>query len=107
RVSMSLIRHAQAKQIARDAVVLDLGDVQQQAAQLMEQARRRADAMLAEARAERERIIAGASEKGHAEGTARGLEEGRKCGAEQGQRAALAEWRPRLETLEKRWSEAL
>jgi flagellar biosynthesis/type III secretory pathway protein FliH len=104
---MALIRHAQAEQIARDAIVLDLGDVQRQAAQLMEQARRRAEEIVAEARAERERIIAGASDKGRAEGLAKGTEEGRKAGEQQGKAAAIAEWRPKLEQLEKRWGDVL
>jgi flagellar biosynthesis/type III secretory pathway protein FliH len=104
---MALIRHAQAERIARDAIVLDLGDVQRQAAQLMEQARRRAEEIVAEARAEREKILAGAGEKGRAEGLAKGTEEGRKAGAEQGRAAALAEWKGKLEQVEKRWVEAL
>lgn len=104
---MALIRQSDASEIARHAIVLDLGDVQRQAAVLMEQAQRRAEATLAEARAERERIVAGAAEQGKAAGLARGLEEGRKAGTEQGKGAALAEWRTRLEQLEKRWGEAL
>lgn len=104
---MALIRHAEAKQVARDAIVLDLGDVQRQAAQLMEQAQRRAEAIVAEARAERERLLAGAAEQGRAEGLAKGTEEGKRVGIEQGKNAALAEWRAKLGEIEKKWSEAL
>jgi flagellar assembly protein FliH len=104
---MALIRHAQAEKIARDAIVLDLGDVQRQAAQLMEQARRRAEEMVAQARAEREKIIAGAAEKGRADGLAKGMEEGKRAGAEQGKAAAVTEWRAKLDQIEKRWGESL
>ena len=104
---MALIRHAQAREIARDAIVLDLGDVQQQAAQLMEQARRRAEEIVAEANAERARLLAGAEEEGRAEGTAKGLAEGRAKGEEQGKGAALAEWKKKLEELDARWTAAV
>jgi flagellar biosynthesis/type III secretory pathway protein FliH len=104
---MALIRHADATRIARDAIVLNLGDVQRQAAQLMEQARRRAEQIVEEARAERERIVAGAAEKGRADGIARGTEEGKRAGIEQGKAAAVAEWRTKLAEVEKRWTEAL
>lgn len=104
---MALIRQADAGTIARDAIVLDLGDVQRQAQLIMDQARRRAEEIVAEAKAERARLVAGGAEEGRAAGMAKGLEEGRRSGAEQGRGAALQERKAGLETLEKRWTEAL
>jgi flagellar assembly protein FliH len=104
---MALIRHAESASLARQAVVLDLGDLRRAAERMESEARRRVEGMLQEARQERERIIAGAREEGYAagfaQGTARALEEGRAAGREE----ALAEMRGRLEALEKNWKSAL
>lgn len=104
---MALIRHAEAEKMARDAIVLDLGDVQRQAVQLIDQARKRADEIVASARAEREKLIAGAAEQGRADGLAKGTEEGKRTGTEQGKAAAINEWKPKLEQVEKKWGESL
>lgn len=104
---MALIKHANAGQLAREAIVLDLGDLSRQGQQLIESARARAEQLLAEARSERDRIIAGAAEKGHAQGLAKGLEEGRKKGEELGRAAAAAERKAQIEQIEKSWSTAL
>ncbi len=104
---MALIRHAQAERIARDAIVLDLGDVRAQAAFIIEQARAQAERIVADARAERERLVAGAAEQGHAEGFARGHAEGVEAGRVEGSSAALAERRDELGRLESAWNGAL
>ncbi len=104
---MALIKHANAREMTREALVLDLADVQRQGQALFEQARRKADAILAEARAERERIAAGAADDGRREGLARGVAEGRETGAAAGREAALAEYRGRLEALAEGWGGAL
>lgn len=104
---MALIKHANAAQIAREAIVLDLGDLTRQGQALIDSARARADQILADARAERDRLIAGAAEKGRAEGLARGLEEGRAKGSEEGRAAALSEHRERLARLASSWQVAL
>jgi flagellar assembly protein FliH len=93
--------------IVRDAVVLDLGDLARQGEILRQHARKQADAILAEARAERARILAGASEQGRAEGYARGLEDGKTKGREEGQKAALAEWKEKLGAMQASWGGAL
>lgn len=104
---MALIKHANSHDLARDAIVLDLGDLTRQGQQLVESARARADQVLAEARTERDRIIAGAAEKGHAQGLAQGLEDGRKKGQDEGRTAAAAERKLQIEQLEKAWTAAL
>lgn len=104
---MALIKNSIAGSIARDAVVLDLGDLQRQASVIVRHAREQAEAILAEARAERERIIAGGFEQGRAEGTSKGLEEGREQGRVQAVAAARAEHAAKLEQVEGAWSGAL
>lgn len=104
---MAMIRSANMDAIARDAVVLDLGDLHRQGEALQAQARAKADAIVAQAEAERKRLISSAAEAGKAEGLARGLEEGRAKGAAEGKGAALAEHAKRLGELEAGWARAL
>ena len=104
---MALIRQSSGATLARDAIVLDLGDLSRQGEQLRARARAEGDRIIAEARAERERLITGAAEEGRQAGLAQGLGEGRQQGAVQGKEAALAERRERLATLEASWSAAL
>jgi flagellar assembly protein FliH len=104
---MALIRQANARDIARDAIVLDLSDVQRQAEFVVDGARRRAESIAAEARAERERILAGAADQGRQEGKAQGLAEGRKAGAEEARATALQDFRARFDLLHKGWTAAL
>lgn len=103
---MALIKNAQAQTIAREAVVLDLGDLARQGREFMAQAKAQADRMLAEARAERERILAGAAEQGRAQGYAEGLAKGQKEGIDKGRAAAIAETKKRLDDLASQWSAA-
>jgi flagellar assembly protein FliH len=104
---MALIRNSNAASIARDAIVLDLGDLREQGERLVRSARAEAERIVAEARAERLRIIQGADEQGRAEGYGKGLEEGRAEGREQAAEAALVEHRERLSKLEQSWTAAL
>src|SRR5215813_398381 len=87
-------------------MVLDLADVRRQGELLIDHAKKRAEAILAEARTERERLIAGAADKGREEGKARGFAEGRKTGLVQGKDAALKEFKPRLDALVESWNRA-
>lgn len=104
---MALIKDATAKQLARDAVVLDFGDLQRQARAIMDAARAEADRIVADARIERERILAGAAEQGRAAGFEMGVTEGRATGRAQAYEAALVERRETLTRLESAWSAAL
>lgn len=104
---MALIKHASATTLTRDAVVLDLGDLQRQGEQIVESARRRAEAVIREAQAERDLLIAGAADRGHQEGLARGLAEGTAKGIEEGRATAMQESKPRFDVLQKSWTEAL
>lgn len=104
---MALIKHANTGDLARSAVVLDLGDLQRQADALLTHARVRAQQVLDEARAERARLVDGAAEAGRAQGLAQGLAEGRERGFEQGRAEALAAQREAIERLATTWEGAL
>ena len=86
---MALIKQAELPHTHRESFVLDLADVERQARHVREAARRAAETMIAEARLERTRIVAGAAEAGRADGYARGLEEGREAGRAEARASAM------------------
>lgn len=104
---MALIKHANAKELTRDAIVLDLGDLQRQGEVLIQSARNRAAEIIRQAEAERDRLLSGAAEKGHAEGFARGIEEGRARGQEEGRAAAAEAAAAQLQAIRDGWDAAL
>jgi len=104
---MALIRKSDVQTAARDAIVLNLGDVVREGQGVVEAAREQSHRIVAQAKLEREAIIAGAREEGYAAGLAQGLEKGRAEGAAQGKQNAHAEWNQRLATLQSAWGSAL
>ncbi len=104
---MPIIRRADAELIARDAVVLNLHDLERQGADLTRQARAQAEAIVSEAKAERERLLRDAHEEGFKEGREAGLAEGKAAGLEEGRAQAMQELAPALRALSERWGEAL
>jgi len=104
---MAIIKSANSAEMARDAVVLDLGDLYRQGQLLVQQAKERAEAIVDEAEAERERLITGATELGRVAGFAKGSVEGRAAGFIEGQAAGLAERREALCKIEAGWKEVL
>ncbi len=104
---MALIKSTNLTSMDKQVVVLDLGDLGRQGELLAAQARERAEAILAEARAERDEIIVGASVDGKAMGMERGLQEGRAQGVADGQAAAYAERKEELEKVAAAWGGAL
>jgi flagellar assembly protein FliH len=104
---MAVIRQSQAIRLAEEAISLDLGDLQRQGEALVSRSREQAAAIVAQAHAERERIMRGieetARQQGIAAGKAEGIEQGRKLGHE----AALRERRAQLDAIEKSWQAAL
>jgi flagellar assembly protein FliH len=88
-------------------VALDLGDLRRQGQALREHAHREADAIIAAARAERDRLIADAAQTGLAQGLEQGRAQGRREGLEAGRAEALREAGPRLRALESAWAQAL
>ena len=104
---MALIKNSMADRMAREAIVLDLGDLARQGRAIVEQARRQSEQMLEDARIERDRIMAGAAEKGHAKGYAEGLARGQREGAEKGQAQAIGECKKQMEALTQGWEASL
>ena len=104
---MPVIKRDGAKDLVKDAIVLDLADIVQQGEALRRAARQDAERIIAEAQAERERLIADADATGHAQGLARGLTEGQAKGEAQGRAAAEASTRDRLDALQANWATAL
>jgi len=104
---MAIVKHTQAERLARSAVVLDLGDLKRQAAELLGQARAEAASIVADAQAEARRRIDESAGRGFDEGHRKGLDEGRAAGRAEALDAARAEFRDRFEALDQRWSAAV
>ena len=104
---MAMIRREQAGSIAGDAVLLHLGDLAKAGESLKREAEAQAEQARVDAQAERERIMAGAAEAGHAEGFAKGHAEGLKAGRAEGMAAARAERAEGLDALDATWTAAL
>lgn len=104
---MGLIRNAAAATLAREAIVLDLGDLQRQGELLKRRASEEAERILAAARRERDRLVAGAADEGRAAGAAEGMAQGLAEGREQGRAEAIEERRAELDALIGGWTAAL
>lgn len=104
---MAVIKKSDAAGSARDAVVLDLGDIARQADLLRRRAREQAEAIVAQARAERDRLVSTGYADGHAAGTSAGYAEGFAKGEEEGRKQSTLEARVKLDEIERAWTEAL
>lgn len=104
---MALIKNSNAAQMAREAIVLDLGDLSRQAEVILRVARAKGEQIVEAARAERERLISDARAVGKAEGLAEGLAEGHRVGVEQGRAAAVQEHRAAIAALNTGWMNGL
>lgn len=104
---MALIRGASAVAAAKDAVVLNLGDIARQGEAIIAAAKKRAEGIVRDAEAERARLIAGAAEEGRAKGVAEGQAQGRAAGEKAGREAAQKERAAALAGIEKSWGDSL
>lgn len=104
---MALIRQASRDQVAKDAIVLHLGDLVRQGDSLKEQAVGKARDVIREAHAERTKLLEGAKEEGFASGKTAGFAEGLKQGTDAGFKQALAEGKERCAGLERAWKQQL
>lgn len=104
---MPVLKRQHAERYAKDAVVLDLADIAQQAEALRRAAQQQADRIIAEAKAERERLLSDAAEVGRREGHAEGLAQGREAGKTAGETEARAEHADQLRQLQAAWADAL
>ncbi len=104
---MALIRGASALAAAKDAVVLNLGDMARQGEAIVAAAKKRAEGIVRDAEAERARLIAGAAEEGKKKGLEEGLVVGQAKGEKLGREAAQKERAAALAAIEKSWNESL
>ncbi|MEQ8844125.1 MAG: FliH/SctL family protein [Phycisphaerales bacterium] len=104
---MGLIPHAESSKLARQAIVLDLGDLERQAEWVRTQAEEAAARFVEDAKKERERILAGAHDEGFAEGRAEGVEQGRVEGAEAGRKEAFEAQAAELGAVQEAWAKEL
>lgn len=104
---MAVIKHSERDRLARNAVVLDLGDLRRAADALEARSVAHAKKIVEDANTERARLITGAAEKGFAAGKADGLAKGQTEGREQGRVEALERHAPEIKALIDAWSAAL
>jgi len=104
---MPLIRPAEAHGARSSGTPLDLGDLRRRAELLQTQAREQARALLDQTRAEREKILTGATTEGHEKGFAKGFAEGIAKGEKEGAERALAEMTEQVTRLLEAWGDAL
>ncbi len=104
---MTLIKSAHSKRLLQHAVVLDMGDLGQQAQRMLDVAREQADRITADATAKAQQLVDGADKKGYLEGLSRGRKEGHEAGLLEGRVQAIAEFRDRLEQLATGWTDAI
>jgi len=104
---MAVIKNGQSGGLIREPAALDLGDLRQQGRAIVEGARREAERLIAAAHEEVRGIVETASERGHAAGWMRGVEEGRIEGRQQARAEALEEFRAAFAALERSWKSAL
>lgn len=104
---VALIRRADAHHMARDAVTLDLGRLEQVGEAMVAHAKAQAERIVNEAFDERARLISSASAEGHVSGRAAGFEVGRKEGHEAGRAEGIADASAAIGALIEAWAEAL
>ena len=108
---MPVVKNVHARELIRNAVVFDLGDVREKAEAILQAARDSAEKIITDAHEEAARLTQGADERGHSAGHDRGLAEGRAEGLETGHsegeskaRESLCE---QLKAIEASWIAAL
>ncbi len=104
---MPVIRHVEAGALAREAIVLDLGDLARQGEALRADAKRQAQQIITEARAERTRILEAVTEEARKAGYDAGYADGLTRGRADGAAAAMQEHRARLTELDAAWTRSL
>ncbi|MFO0860186.1 MAG: FliH/SctL family protein [Phycisphaerales bacterium] len=104
---MALIRQSDKSTPLADAIVYRLGDLVREGTALREQTTRQVETMVAEARAERERLISGAREEGLALGREEGYKAGFAKGIEEGRAQSLAQFSEQLTSLLAGWTRSL
>jgi len=104
---MAVIKRAHTGNAAKDAVILDLGDIAQHAELLRKQAQGRANQIIHDAEIKRDELIADGYKLGERNGQAEGYREGLAKGEEEGRHSSTVEAREQLDQIESSWNAAL
>lgn len=104
---MALIKRADLDKFARDAIVLNLGDIAREGEQIKAKAEEKAAGFISEGKLARDQIRSSAAQQGRVEGYAKGMLDGRNDGTEEGKAEAKVEYAQKLELLESSWRAAL
>lgn len=104
---MGMIRRSEADKLAQNGLSMDLGDLSKRAELLREEAQKAAERIIADAKAERQRLISDAAEIGRSQGHAEGFTAGRNEGLEQGRAEAADAWGDRFAAIAEGWTRAL
>lgn len=104
---MALIRQSDISKPVAEAIVYRLGDLVREGQSLREKTKSEADALLASARAERERLISTAREEGLRLGREEGYREGHAQGTAEGREQAIAAASAELKTLLQTWTRTI
>lgn len=104
---MALIRQSDISKPVAEAIVYRLGDLVREGQSLRDRTRNEADAMLAAARAERDRLISTAREEGLRLGREQGYREGHEKGAAEGREQAIAAVSADLQSLLTTWTKTI
>jgi flagellar assembly protein FliH len=102
-----MIRRADHNERARNAIVLNLGDIRAQMDAMIAKAQDDATQIIEDARRERDRLISSATREGRSAGHAEGLALGRAEGAQQGRLQVIDGARTQLEVIRASWEGAL
>jgi len=104
---MALIKSTNSTRLLKDAIVLDMGDLGQQAERIIAASKDQATRLLNQARHEADELVATADAKGYEQGLERGIAEGSKLGFETGRAEAIQQFNEKLGQLTSRWNESL
>lgn len=104
---MPVLKQSGSRLAIKEAVVLDLGDLGRQAAQLRLAAEAKAAKIIGEAEKEAGQLVATASGRGFDQGVREGYDEGYKKGCEQGRVEAQSQMAEHLEKLQLAFSAGL
>ncbi len=104
---MPLLKEQNADLVQHEAIVLDLGDLRQQADQIKQRAREEAERVLAAAQQEAQRLTADGKRAGYEQGVEQGRAEGLAQGRDTGHAEALQQTGEALAQLQQSFTAAL
>jgi flagellar assembly protein FliH len=104
---MAVLKNTTSNTLVKDAIVLDLGDLRQQAEKLRRAAEARAEAIVAEARSKASEVARSILADAHRKGREEGLEQGLAEGRAKGHAEALAKAGAQLQQLQNAWTDAM